>query len=177
MSDQIIREIPRIARYSRHNEGADWRFVTFLKTELNMSDSKLDSVVEEETERVWAQIDCTTCGNCCRTLQIVVDDNDIMRLSTRLGVTPREFAKRYVSADKTDHSKHFSSTPCRFLGDDNRCTVYEDRPQACRDFPYLHGAKFRTRSLTMLSNVGTCPIVFNVWQALKTRLWRKSGGK
>jgi Fe-S-cluster containining protein len=23
---------------------------------------------------------------------------------------------------------------CRFLGNDNRCTIYEDRPQACRAF-------------------------------------------
>jgi Fe-S-cluster containining protein len=23
---------------------------------------------------------------------------------------------------------------CQFLGDDDRCTIYEDRPQACRAF-------------------------------------------
>jgi Fe-S-cluster containining protein len=30
---------------------------------------------------------------------------------------------------------------CQFLGDDDRCTIYEDRPQACRDFqcvPHFH---------------------------------------
>jgi Fe-S-cluster containining protein len=23
---------------------------------------------------------------------------------------------------------------CQFLGDDDRCTIYEDRPQSCREF-------------------------------------------
>jgi hypothetical protein len=49
--------------------------------------------------------------------------------------------------------------------------VYEDRPQACRDFPYLHTKGFRGRSLTALANATMCPIVFNVWQRLKQRLW------
>jgi Fe-S-cluster containining protein len=171
MTDQIIRDIPLIARYSRHNEAADWRFAAHIKTGLNCSDSKLDSIVQEETERVVAQIDCTTCGNCCRTLQIIVDSNDIARLAKRLNTTSREFSRRYVKTDPLDQTKHFASTPCKFLGSDNRCTVYEDRPQACRDFPYLHADKFRSRALTMLSNVGMCPIVFNVWQGLKAKLW------
>jgi len=173
MSDQIIREIPLIGRYSRHNEDADWRFRAYIKGYLNLSDEKLDTVVREETDRVWAQIDCTTCGNCCRTLQIVVDDADIKRLSTRLGIAPREFSKRYVKTDSETRQKHFASSPCSFLGEDNCCSVYEDRPQACRDFPYLHAPGFRRRSIMMVSNLSTCPIVFNVWQALKARLWKK----
>lgn len=30
---------------------------------------------------------------------------------------------------------------CQFLGSDDRCTIYEDRPQSCRDFecvPHFH---------------------------------------
>jgi Fe-S-cluster containining protein len=26
---------------------------------------------------------------------------------------------------------------CRFLGKDNRCTIWKDRPQICDDFPYM----------------------------------------
>src|SRR5579862_5599800 len=148
MPDQIIREIPLIQRYARHNEADDLRFRTFLKVGLDLSNAELDAIVRETTDEVWKQIDCTTCAHCCRTLQIVVDSKDIRRLSARLGMTPLQFSRRYVQVAE-DRTKHFASTPCPFLGADNRCTVYEDRPQACRDFPYLHEKGFRQRTLMM----------------------------
>ena len=173
-ADSLIREIPLIQRFARHNEDDDYRFRDFLKTRLNRSTSETDSIVRNTTDEVWKQIDCTQCGNCCRTLQVVVDDQDIKRLSARLSATPAEFARRYVTV-AADRTKHFSHSPCRFLGDDNRCTVYEDRPAACRDFPYLHQPHFVSRSLMMIENTATCPIVFNVWQALKERLGYRRG--
>jgi Fe-S-cluster containining protein len=169
-SDPIIREIPRIRRYCRHNEAEDYRFRTFLKVHLNLPNAELDGVVRETTDAVWKQIDCTTCANCCRTLQVVVDDQDIQRLAERLGMTRRQFTRRYVRVAEEDGTRHLAATPCPFLGSDNRCTVYEDRPRSCRDFPYLHAEGFRNRTLVMIENAATCPIVFNVWQALKKRL-------
>lgn len=168
MSDQLIRELPRIRRYARHNEAEDWRFRTFLKIKLNLTDAELDAQVQEMTDTVWKEIDCLTCGNCCKTLQIVVGDKDIQRLARRLGITPQEFKKRYVSVGD-DGEKHFTQTPCVFLGEGNACTVYEDRPQACRDYPYLYEPHFRSRTMSMIENCETCLIVFNVWQGLKKR--------
>ena len=169
MPDKLIRSIPLIQRYARHNEGEDFAFRAFLKGRLNLSNAELDAVVQETTDEVWKQIDCLQCGNCCRTLQIVVDDTDIRRLAQRLKMTPRQFATQYVEAD-SDSTQYLKSTPCSFLGDDNRCAVYEDRPQACRDFPYLHAEDFRSRTFMMIDNTAVCPIVFNVWQQLKERL-------
>ena len=169
MTDQIIREIPLIQRYARHNEAEDFRFRTFLKVRLNLSNAELDEVVRKTTDEIWQQIDCTTCAHCCRTLQIVVDNKDIQRLALRLGMTPRQFSRKYVQVGE-DKTKYLASTPCVFLGADNRCTVYEDRPKACRDFPYLHSNGFRHRTLMMIQNTGACPIVFNVWQELKKLL-------
>jgi Fe-S-cluster containining protein len=168
MPDQLIREIPRIQRYSRHNEAEDWRFRTFLKVRLDLSNAELDAVVQEITDDIWKQIDCLSCGNCCKTLQIVVDDKDIKRLARRLGVSVPEFNRRYIGIAE-DTTKHFQGTPCPFLGEGNVCSVYEDRPRACRDYPYLHEPNFRTRTISMIENCETCPIVFNVWQALKKR--------
>jgi Fe-S-cluster containining protein len=166
--DKIIREIPLIQRYSRHNEPEDYRFRVFLKLRLNLSVDETDEIVRETTDEVWKQIDCTKCAHCCRTLQVVVDSTDIKRLAARIGVTPRQFSRRYV-ADGDDGTRHFATSPCKFLGEDNRCTVYEDRPKACRDFPYLHEDHFVGRTLMMISNTAVCPIVFNVWQRLKTK--------
>ena len=167
--DGLIRSLPLIRRRCRHNETEDARFADFVKSRLPLSNRDLDALVHETTASVAARIDCTACGNCCRTLQIVVDDRDIARLSKRLGATAKAFARQYVQT-APDGVKHFAASPCSFLGDDNRCTVYDDRPQACRDFPYLDTTNFRGRALVTLENVPTCPIVFNVWQTVKARL-------
>lgn len=166
--DGIIRELPRIARYARKNENDDLRFRTYLKVHLPLSDRELDRVVQEITEEVWSQIDCTTCANCCKTLQIVVDNTDIARLAKKQGISTKAFRERYVGLDE-EGDQYFTATPCPFLGEDSRCTVYEDRPKACRDFPYLHEANFRSRTYSMIDNAGVCPIVFNVWDRLKQR--------
>jgi uncharacterized protein len=168
MSDQIIREIPLIQRYSRHNEAEDFRFRAYLKGELNLSNAELDAVVRKTTDEVWAQIDCKTCANCCRTMQIVVDNKDIVRLAGRLGMTIAQFTKQYIAVAE-DKTRYFTSMPCPFLGEDNLCSVYDDRPKACRDFPFLHGDNFRSRTWGVIDNTSYCPIVFNVWQALKKR--------
>jgi hypothetical protein len=172
MRDQIIRDIPLIERYSRRNEAEDYRFRLHLKTTLNLSNEELDAVVRETTDAVWKQIDCTTCAHCCRTLQIVVDRKDIERLAARFNLSVRNFSRRYIAVAE-DKTKHFSAVPCPFLGQDNRCTVYEDRPQACRDYPYLYEDHFRSRTLGMIANAAVCPIVFNVWQTLKHRFKRR----
>ncbi len=175
MPDKIIREIPLIARYARHNEAEDYRFRDYLKNRLNLSNAALDAVVGEVSAEVCSEIDCTSCGNCCRTLEVVVDTDDIARLSKRVGMPVRLFTQRYVRT-AADRTRHFAASPCPFLGTDNRCSVYEDRPKACRDFPYLDAPNFRSRSLMTLDNCARCPIVFNVWQRLKTRLRVSKGG-
>jgi Fe-S-cluster containining protein len=169
MNDPLIREIPLIQRYSRHNEGEDFRFRTYLKVRLNQSNAELDAIVREATDEIWKQIDCTTCANCCRSLQVVVDNKDIHRLARYFNMTPSRFTQKYIKRDEGG-TKFIASQPCPFLGEDNRCTVYEDRPQACRDFPYLHTPGFRQRTFMMIDNTALCPIVFNVWAALKKRL-------
>jgi Fe-S-cluster containining protein len=173
---KLIREIPLIQRFARHNEAEDMRFRHFLKTRLGKSTAETDAVVRRTTDEVWQAIDCTTCGHCCRTLQVVVDSDDCDRLAARLGMAPRQFSQRYVTIDP-DRTRRLARSPCPFLGDDNRCTVYEDRPKACRDFPYLHDRHFVARSLTMIENTAACPIVFNVWQALKERLGFRRGAR
>lgn len=167
--DGLIRELPLLRRYARHNEPEDVRFAAYVKNQLNLSNTELDALVVGLTDEVWAQIECTSCGHCCKHLQIVVDDKDIQRMSNKLDLTLKQFAQQYVSVAE-DRTKHFTASPCPFLDGNNCCTAYEARPQACRDFPYLHAGNFRRRVLLMVDNGGLCPIVFNVWQRLKERL-------
>jgi uncharacterized protein len=166
--EKLITEIPLIQHYAARREDENWRFRTFVKHRLDMEDDELDSVVKETTDSVWSRIDCTRCAHCCRTLQVVVDNEDAARLARRLGIGTAEFNKLYVKVDEFNE-RYLAATPCPFLKE-NLCSVYEDRPKACRDFPYLHEPGFRTRMIMVIQNTAVCPIVYNTCERLKSRL-------
>jgi len=171
MEPKLITEIRLIERYSRHNEAEDLRFRNYFKHYLKLSTKDLDAIVLEETDRVWSQIDCLDCGHCCKKLEPSIDDEDIRRLAKLTKVSAAEFKRRFT------HTTHgdlvLKGLPCPYLGEGNACSIYEDRPKACRDYPYLRKYNFRSRSLAMLSNLDFCPVVFNVWQRLKARFWKR----
>lgn len=82
---------------------------------------------------------CTRCGNCCKGEGYVwVTPDEIEMYADRLGMTVDDFANRYV---RQAHGKYSlreigPEHRCVLLGDDDRCRVYEDRPQQCRTFPF-----------------------------------------
>lgn len=174
--DNLIRDIPLMQRISRRNEREDYQFRGYLKWHLNLSNTELDAAVREITDEVWSRMDCTECAHCCKTLQVEVNAADAARLAEHLGLSVREFSRRYVRSTK-DNAKVLNALPCPFLGEDNRCTVYEDRPEACREYPFLHQKDFRSRSLLIVESTSVCPITFNVWQALKARFGRQKRKK
>ena len=52
------------------------------------------------------------------------------------------------------------SSPCPFLGEDNFCSVYEDRPSDCRRFPYTNEDVLVKRVPLTLKNTSFCPITY-----------------
>ncbi len=162
----LVVDLHRIANRARQHGSADTRYREWLKERSPLSNDQLDRLVEHIRADVEPRIDCVACNHCCRTLQVVVDRKDIARLARRLDVQAEHFADEYVDT-APDGVQHLRRRPCPFLGQDGACTVYEDRPRACRDYPYLDTPRIRARSLTVLENVPHCPIVFNVWERLK----------
>jgi len=169
----LITDLKEIARLSDLNWDRNVDFRTFLKCSSRWADDgKLDALVHEILAEVTAAIDCTACGNCCRELGISVEDDEIERLAGRMGVSAEEFESRHVAVDNDYGEKFMPETPCPFLGG-TLCTIYEDRPSVCSEFPHLHKNDFSSRLLGVLDNCSICPIVFNVYEELKRRTgWR-----
>ena len=161
----LILKSELLARYAKRNLKENHKFRSFVKHHLDLSDTRVDATVRKVTEGIWAKVDCLDCGACCKGLQIAIDDEDIQRLAKRLKMTIRNFENRFV-VKSSDNEKSLASPPCPFL-DGNTCTVYEDRPKACKDFPYLYEPHFRGRMLMLIDNTFLCPIVFNTVEALK----------
>lgn len=127
---------------------------------------ELDKRFREAHEEVFEEIDCLNCANCCKTTSPIFRDVDIERLSKRLKLTHTEFAERYLNLDH-EGDYVLKSSPCVFLQDDNKCSVYEDRPKACREYPHTDRKKMhQILSLTM-KNTLVCPAVVRIMEKIR----------
>jgi Fe-S-cluster containining protein len=83
------------------------------------------------------------CFNaCCKNIDITLTPYDILRLKRRLGMTSGEFLREYTVPFEMEKegiagvkfNPVEDGTACRFMRDEG-CSVYEDRPTACRYYP------------------------------------------
>jgi Fe-S-cluster containining protein len=78
------------------------------------------------------QVGCLSCGLCCSYVAVDCEDPSTLRGATNIlwylyhdGVS--------VYTDGEDWMVTFD-TRCRHLQDDNKCRIYETRPEICREF-------------------------------------------
>ena len=118
-------------------------------------------------DEVSAEVDCTACGNCCKTLVINVTHEEIGALAQHLHLSEEVTKEQYI--EESLAGKCFINTmPCHFLAD-KKCTIYEARFTECRDFPHLHKEGFKARLSGTLMHYGRCPIIYNVIEGMKER--------
>jgi hypothetical protein len=90
--------------------------------------------------RCHKDIDCFNA--CCKNIDIMLTPYDILRLKKRLGISSTEFLRQYTepfefgknSIGGVRYKPKEGSSECRFVTDAG-CSVYEDRPTACRYYP------------------------------------------
>jgi Fe-S-cluster containining protein len=167
----LVTDIETIRKLSEERSDENLRFRYYVKTKLKWSDDRVDNLVHEIWREVSQKIDCTVCANCCKTMGLTYNDEDVARLSRRLGITVPAFEARYVVRDEFGE-RVASDIPCPFL-EGSLCSIYEDRPADCRGFPHLHKENFRSRMKNTIEIADECPIAFNVLEELKIRLGLK----
>lgn len=88
--------------------------------------------------------DCKRCpAYCCTYARIAVEPSDLVRLARRFAIPVEEATRRFTVRGATPdervlrHRKdEIFGTACRFLdARTRRCTVYEHRPDVCREYP------------------------------------------
>ena len=84
---------------------------------------------------------CTGCGRCCTggPGYVWLEDEDIVRLSKALRLSPEDFVRQYVRRIGERLSlkevKRGEAFDCIFL-EGKQCRVYQDRPTQCRKYPW-----------------------------------------
>lgn len=145
-------DLKNIEQIAKRKEAENISFRTYLK---GQNSEKIDKIVHRLNEDITPKIDCLDCGNCCMNLRPIVSE-----------------VSRFAEAENIEAVKYLKSFPCKYIKD-KKCTIYSDRFEECREFPYMHRDKFITRLHGVLQNYEICPIVFNIYEHLKIELgWR-----
>ncbi|MBL6658199.1 MAG: YkgJ family cysteine cluster protein [Flavobacteriales bacterium] len=126
----------------------------------------LDKKMHQLHEDVFACTNCLECANCCTTTGPLFTDKDISRIAKHLRIKPSEFTEQYLRIDE-DNDYILQSVPCTFLGDDNKCSIYDVRPKACREFPHTDRAKQHQILNLTQKNVDVCPAVYEIVERMK----------
>jgi hypothetical protein len=116
-------------------------------------------------EEAFEKIDCLKCANCCKRYSPRFKTPDIKRISKHLKMKEGDFIETYLKLDE-DGDYVAKSVPCPFLGDDNFCSIYEQRPSDCHRFPYTDEDVFIKRKEITLKNAEFCPITYFVLEKL-----------
>jgi uncharacterized protein len=116
-------------------------------------------------EEAFSKIDCLQCANCCKNYSPRFKTPDIKRISRHLKMREGDFIETYLKVDE-DGDFVVRSTPCPFLGADNFCSIYEQRPSDCQRFPYTDEDVFIKRQQLTLKNSTFCPITYYVLEKL-----------
>lgn len=126
----------------------------------------LDQTFRTLHEETFESIDCLACANCCKTTSPIFRDVDIARLAKRLKCSTQDFITTYLHLDG-EQDFVLQQSPCAFLQPDNRCSVYEDRPLACKEYPHTNRKKMHQILSLTRRNTEVCPAVSRIFQQLK----------
>lgn len=116
-------------------------------------------------EEAVTQIDCLSCAACCKNYSPRFKTPDIKRISKGVGMRESVFISTYLRLDE-EGDYVVQSSPCPFLGSDNRCGIYDIRPSDCRRFPYTDEDVLLKRPNISLKNSSFCPITYVVLEGL-----------
>ncbi|MBK9282886.1 MAG: YkgJ family cysteine cluster protein [Sphingobacteriaceae bacterium] len=139
---------------------------TFYKRLKSKSPADLDQHFHLLHEEVFSEIDCLSCANCCKTTSPIFYERDIERASKALKMKPGDFTTKYLQID-ADKDYVLKSAPCPFLDAENYCSIYESRPNACREYPHTNRKKMIQILDLTTKNTLVCPAVLKITTELK----------
>ncbi len=116
-------------------------------------------------EEAFSEIDCLQCAACCKNYSPRFKTTDIKRISKYLKMKEGHFIETYLRLDN-EGDYVMQSVPCSFLGENNFCTIYDQRPSDCERFPYTDEDVIIKRQQITLKNSSFCPAVYFVLERL-----------
>ena len=131
--------------------------------------NNVDKMFHAAHDLAFEEINCLDCANCCKSISPMITNRDIDKMAKAIGVKPSVFVEKYLKIDG-DNDYVFTQSPCPFLLNDNHCTIYSDRPKACREYPHTDRKRVQQIASITFKNIAICPAVFKVVEIIRKEL-------
>lgn len=142
-----------------------------LQDDDMLVEDALDAQVARIAAEVSAQIDCTQCANCCRNLHVCLVPADAARLARGFDVPVSAILDQYVdraNGKRLGEWATIKGRPCPLLNG-KLCSVYEHRPETCREYPNFT-PDFRWTMTDTIGGAALCPIIYNTLCAVSDQI-------
>ena len=139
---------------------------SFYKMLSRRKPKNLDELFHTTHDKVFEKTNCLSCANCCKTTSPIFYQRDIERAAKALKLKPGDFLQKYLEMDE-EGDFVLKQAPCPFLDKDNYCSIYEDRPTACREYPHTNRKKMQQILTLTYRNTLVCPAVLKITDDIK----------
>ncbi len=129
----------------------------------------LDELFHTAHDAAFEKIDCLTCANCCKTTSPIFYERDVERAAKACKLKPGEFIEKYLRVDE-DKDYVLKGSPCPFLDAENYCSIYNDRPNACREYPHTNRKKMQQILDLTFKNTLVCPAVLQITEEIRKKI-------
>ncbi len=168
MKFEAPKFLPLYKRLMKINRRRFRYFLTRLET---VKPKGLDKIALEVNKEVWAETDCLACANCCKTMTPTFTPKDIKRISAHFNQTPDEFKTKWLYKESGTGDMMNKKQPCQFLNlKDNKCSIYEIRPDDCSGFPHHTKKHFADWVHVYKQNVEYCPATYKLVEKMLERV-------
>lgn len=140
-----------------------------LESLKKRNQKEVDNAFQEAHEKVFACTDCLKCANCCKTTGPLFTTKDVERISSHLKMSEKNFENKYLRRDE-ENDLVLQKVPCSFLDAENRCTIYDVRPKACREYPHTDRTNQQQIFKLTLKNSLVCPAVVEILEDVKSKM-------
>ncbi len=130
---------------------------------------EVDDTFLQNHDLIFQEVDCLDCANCCKTISPIFTQRDIERISKYKNQNVGDFISNYLFMDE-EGDFVLKSSPCVFLDTNNKCSIYEVRPKACREYPHTNDKKMSRHVSITKENVRVCPAAYLIVDQIAKQL-------
>jgi hypothetical protein len=162
-------------RNAERNDEENYRFLRSMK--FRNYGFEPDELAGELHKEAFQVVECTRCANCCKTMRPGLDEEDVDRIAGHLDMSADRFIATYLRLDPEDKRYAMRQVPCPFLGDDDRCKIYDVRPADCREYPHTDKEDLVSRTMGVANNTLVCPAAFWIVERMKRQALGDRGSR
>jgi hypothetical protein len=116
------------------------------------------NIVNMATQILQGFMTCERCGNCCKNAPAIeLTYADLLSIAKHFSIPVEEARQLYArSANELGSGKIAikNAKPCMFYAEGAGCEIYDHRPKACEQYPFIGASSLSMGAITIRK---TCP--------------------